>query len=349
MFSEKRITTTALATALTLAFIVFSSPLMAQKRQPIIDVHIHSGEGPEKFLPEGPPYQLCRDPFVLADPSTRIQKDGVRRLGDIYQCEGEAMLSPMTNDEWKKQLFAEFDKYNYVAALNSDRIVERMEEWQTYTDIKLIPSLIIWKDTQSPEEVRKLIEAGRIKGIGEVAVQYYGMAANDPYMDPYYALAEEYDLPVSVHISGGAPGNDYIGYHDVNTYRSDFTHPLYMEDVLRRFPKLRMYVMHAGWPMLDEMLLLMYMHPQVYVDIAMIMTVLPRKEMHRYLKAMVDAGMGKRIMWGTDHAVWPQVVSESVAVIESADFLTEEQKSDIFFNNAVTFFRLDAAELLKGQ
>ncbi|MFV0278539.1 MAG: amidohydrolase family protein, partial [Parahaliea sp.] len=141
-------------------------------------------------------------------------------------------------------------------------------------------------------------------------------------------------------------GNDYIGYHEINAYRSDLTHPLQIEDILRRFPKLRIYVMHAGWPMVDEMLLLMYMHPQVYVDVSMLMTVVPRKEVHRYIKILVEAGMGTRIMFGTDHAVWPQIVSESVEAIESAEFLSEKQKDDIFFNNAVRFFRLDADKLL---
>jgi predicted TIM-barrel fold metal-dependent hydrolase len=257
------------------------------------------------------------------------------------------MISPLTLADWKRQLFEEFKKFNYVTALNSDTDADRMAQWAKESPIPLIPSLVIWKGSPPLDAVRQLVKAGKIKGIGEIAVQYDGLAPNDPFLDPYYALAEEYDLPVSIHIASGAPGIDYIGYHAVNTYRSDLTRPLLLEEVLRKYPKLRIYVMHAGWPMDDEMLLLMFMHPQVYVDIAMINTVLPRKEFHRYLKILVEAGMGKRIMFGTDHAVWPQTIGESVRALEYAPFLSEEQKRDIFFNNAVRFFRLDGNELLK--
>jgi len=37
---------------------------------------------------------------------------------------------------------------------------------------------------------------------------------------------------------------------------------------------------------------------------------------------------------------WPESIRLAVKSIESADFLTPEQKQDIFYNNAVRFFRL---------
>lgn len=41
--------------------------------------------------------------------------------------------------------------------------------------------------------------------------------------------------------------------------------PLLLEEVLLRHPKLRIYVMHAGWPNIDRIVGLLYAHPQVYV------------------------------------------------------------------------------------
>ena len=38
-----------------------------------------------------------------------------------------------------------------------------------------------------------------------------------------------------------------------------------LEEPLTRHPELRVYVMHAGWPMLDDTMALMWTHPQVYV------------------------------------------------------------------------------------
>ncbi len=40
--------------------------------------------------------------------------------------------------------------------------------------------------------------------------------------------------------------------------------------MLVRHPKLRVYVMHAGWPMINEMIALLYAHPQVCVDMGVL-------------------------------------------------------------------------------
>jgi len=64
-----------------------------------------------------------------------------------------------------------------------------------------------------------------------------------------------------------------------------------------------------------------------------------------YLRGLVEAGFGKRIMFGSDAAMWSQVIGIGIEAIESADFLTEVQKRDILYNNAARFLRLDE----KGQ
>jgi predicted TIM-barrel fold metal-dependent hydrolase len=96
----------------------------------------------------------------------------------------------------------------------------------------------------------------------------------------------------------------------------------------------------AGWPLLDEMIALLDYYPQVYVDTGAIDWLVPRKEFHAYLRRLVEAGDGRRIMFGSNNMAWPESIRLAVESIESADFLTPEQKRDIFYNNAVRFFRL---------
>lgn len=67
--------------------------------------------------------------------------------------------------------------------------------------------------------------------------------------------------------------------------------------------------------------------------------------MHAYLERLVNAGFGERIMFGSDQMYWPEAIGLAIEGVESADFLTEEQKRDIFFNNAVRFFQLDEHSL----
>jgi predicted TIM-barrel fold metal-dependent hydrolase len=69
----------------------------------------------------------------------------------------------------------------------------------------------------------------------------------------------------------------------------------------------------------------------------------------QYLRALVRAGLGKRLMFGSDQMVWPEGIGMAVEGIESASFLTEEQKRDIFYNNAVRFLRLDEKKLLSSS
>jgi len=54
----------------------------------------------------------------------------------------------------------------------------------------------------------------------------------------------------------------------------------------------------------------------------------------------MEAGFGKRIMFGSDQMIWPHTIELAIQTIDQADFLTEEQKRDIFYNNAAHFLRL---------
>jgi hypothetical protein len=50
--------------------------------------------------------------------------------------------------------------------------------------------------------------------------------------------------------------------------------------------------------------------------------------------------------------VWPDALELAIESIETADFLSEEQKRDIFFENAIGFLQLPAervAEMQRGQ
>jgi len=188
--------------------------------------------------------------------------------------------------------------------------------------------------------LRKEKMAGRLDAIGEIGSQYEGIAPNDPRLEPIYALAEELDLPLGLHVHPGPPGATAIGYPKM---RASYGDPLLLEEVLGRHPRLRLYVMHGGWPLLDRTIALLYAYPQVYLDVAVINWTQPRKEFHRYLRALVEAGYGKRIMFGSDQMVWPEAIDMSVAAIQSADYLTAEQKGDIFFHNAARFLRLEPA------
>ena len=121
--------------------------------------------------------------------------------------------------------------------------------------------------------------------------------------------------------------------------------PLRIAKVLRKYPGLRIYIENASWPFLEEVTSLMYQYPSVYVDISTILHLTPRPVALRYLKSLIDNGLGKRVMYGSDQMIWPEVIGETIEAIETADFLTEEQKRDILYNNAARFLRLSEEQI----
>jgi predicted TIM-barrel fold metal-dependent hydrolase len=165
-------------------------------------------------------------------------------------------------------------------------------------------------------------------------------------MEPYWALAEELDIPVGLHTGLAPPGTPY---QCCPKFRNSLGNPALLEEVLIRHPKLRVYLMHAGYPYLQETIAIMHMYPQVHADLAAIDWLRPREEFHEYLRALVRAGFGKRLMFGSDQMIWPEGIGMAIEGIESARFLTEDQKRDIFYNNAVRFLRLDEKKLVGGS
>ena len=97
--------------------------------------------------------------------------------------------------------------------------------------------------------------------------------------------------------------------------------------------------------MLDDLLAVLYAHPNVYVDVGVIVFTQTREIFYRFLQGIVDGGFGDRVMFGTDQMVWPEVIERSIAVIEEAPFLSEDQKRDILYNNAARFLRLSDEEI----
>jgi uncharacterized protein len=184
------------------------------------------------------------------------------------------------------------------------------------------------------DSLRAHYKQGRIRALGEVLWQYDGISAADPAVDKFWALAEELDAPVGIHMGPGPPGEQFLG-----SYRSVLSDPLQLEPVLVKHPNLRVWVMHAGWPMGDRMIALLYAFPQVYIDISVIDWYIPRAEFHSYLKRLVDAGFGDRIMYGSDQMLWPGAIPVSISAINSAAFLSDTEKRNILCDNAARFFR----------
>jgi predicted TIM-barrel fold metal-dependent hydrolase len=89
------------------------------------------------------------------------------------------------------------------------------------------------------------------------------------------------------------------------------------------------------------MIAMMYQYPQLHADVSTISWVIPRAAFYDYLEAFMRAGLGKRLMFGSDQMRWPGKIGEGIAAIQQAPFLTEQQRRDLLYENAARFLRLD--------
>ena len=300
---------------------------------PIIDMHLHAlradDQGP-------PPVSLCAPPTGY--PPVESAEVWAARFMSLLKnppC-ARPLRSPITDRELMERTLAILRRRN-ITAVTSGPLVE---QWYKEDRERIIPSLYfaLVSDAPSPSGMRDLFKSGRFAALGEVTIQYQGIAPGDQRFEPYLALAEEMDIPVGVHVGPGPPGAPY--FPDSGSYRARLHSALLLEDALVRHPKLRVYAMHAGWPMLDDMLAMLWVHPQLYVDVGVISWAIPRAAFHDYLRRIMEAGFGKRVMFGSDQMVWPEAIEVALSSIESAEFLNDDQKRDILYNNAARFLRL---------
>jgi hypothetical protein len=251
----------------------------------------------------------------------------------------DPIWSPETDEDLMEATLAILERRNVIGVTSG----VRRDMWQERAGERIIPgSRALFNGAPAPGSIpldvlRGQFADGSTQVFGEVTIQYRGMDPADPAFEPYLALAEEMNVPVGIHVGPGPPGAPYLGNPK---YRARLHSPLLLEEVLVRHPDLRLYVMHSGWPMLDDLLALLWAHPQVYVGVGVISWALPPAEFHRYLRTIVEAGFGERVMFGSDQMVWPGALEFAIRNIETAAFLTENQKRDILYNNAARFLRL---------
>jgi predicted TIM-barrel fold metal-dependent hydrolase len=287
-----------------------SGPPAVQYTGPIIDVHLHTD----------PP----RSAAGLPNPVTGAKPAA-------------------TSEELRDAVIEQCKRYNIVRAVINGRPAN-LPPWTEKDPHRFIPAPMIIVIDQHPvidiPTLRSDIQSGRAAALGEIMAQYMGLEASDPILEPYWALAEELNVPAMIHTGTSFPGTAFHGYP---LFRLRFGRPLLLEDVLVKHPKLRLWMAHGGGPWTDEAFALMAQYRQVYTDVSALDWIggpAGQARLHAFLKEAIDRGLEKRVMFGTDEAAWPDAIPLAIAGVDSVPLLTPEQKRDIFYNNAATFLQL---------
>ena len=312
----------------------FATAQNAPEKPPrVIDVHVHAMDAD---FPGIAPMCPNTPGFAASDPKEKEAPFG------WVKTDCTPMLAPAKPGEYMKDVVAEMNRLNVTAVVFGDP--KSVEKWKQAAPDRVIPGTSFSNGMQASRvplaELREDFTKGGFKVMGEVGLQYQGMSPSDPSVDAYFALAEELDIPVGIHMGTGGSGRANVA---MPKFRGSMGNPLLLEELLARHPKLRLWIMHAGYPMIDNLLTLLQANSHVYVDVAGLIWSYPLKEVHAYIQRIVEAGFEDRVMFGTDQMIWPKLMATSIGVIEGATYLSPEQKRDILYNNAARFLRLDKA------
>ena len=245
--------------------------------------------------------------------------------------------SPKTADEHLKMTIAQMDMHKIEYAVVSGSI-ESIAKYVA-ADSRFIPGYVDDEELIPVEQFESLIKEGKIKVFGEVSGVYYGRTLNDPVYAPYLAVCEQYGIPVAYHTGGGPP---MTAYRCCPNFRISLGDPYLVEDVLVKFPKLQLYLMHGGEVYFEHAVRMMSMYRHLYIDLGVVLWVDPIVKDYavRMLKLAKSAMVLDRVMFGSDQMVWPDGISKSVEFLNELDFLTEEEKKMILYDNAKTFLKI---------
>ncbi len=326
----------AVATALTLVASACTAgdPEAASDTSPdaardyaVIDAHLHalpaSWNGP-------PPVPMCMGTAVFLS----WDGSGTPDPTDLMSCDAPVM-SAATDEELMARTLEIMERENVIGIASGP--LAFVERWRQAAPDRIVPGVLTSFVDTPLDTLRAYVSSGRVSVLGEVMSQYGGIAPDAPELAPYWSLAEELDVPVGIHVGVGPPAVSFTG----TSYRVRAGDAGRLEEVLNRHPRARIYAMHAAYPREDELIALMYAYPQLYAGIGVLGFVIPRPAFHTMLERFVDAGFERRILFGSDQMVWPEALLESIEAVESASFLTDEQKRRILHDNAVEFFRLE--------
>ena len=200
-------------------------PVLAQARDyPILDVHIHAHRSP-------PQRSYC----ALSGRIGVLDEDGEPVCDDP--------LAPARDGaDLMTRTLAYLEAYDmYAVAMTQD--FAQIEAWMGQSD-RIFASIQTGVADFETNDVRTLVEAGKVIAIGELMTQYEGISPDSEAVNEIWELAVEHDVPVGIHMS--APDAQ------LPSYVARFGNPLLLEPVLERYPDLRVYLMHAGWPFLEE-------------------------------------------------------------------------------------------------
>ena len=250
------------------------------------------------------PYHLPVEEYLRAMDENGVEKAVI--LGKDYGEIGDRQGSNLPDEETAAFVKSHPDRFIGFTAVHPDRGV----------DINL----------------RRVERAVHDLGLRGIKINpHAGHYPNDERLYPVYEQATKHGIPVMFHTGVKAPSEGT---------RVKYCHPIYLDDVAVDFPDMTIIMAHSGYPWVEEAILVGLYAGNVYADISTLPQIegaLGYEVMLPTLRKFILAWGPQRVLFGSDGIF---NLEDTIRAVNSADFLSEEDKKKLFRENAKRVLKL---------
>jgi predicted TIM-barrel fold metal-dependent hydrolase len=271
-----------------------------------------------------------------------------------------SIMAPETADRWPDSFWHIFRKYGveerFRKGFTLDQIIDEMDEagvdigvassfkfldtWvvdndETAAYIARAPDRFVGcftVDIRDPmpamREFRRCVEELGYRAFRVEPYQYGdGRTTAPPPTDrmywPFYVACCEYDIPIAIQVGHTGP-----------LLPSECGRPIYLDEVALTFPELRILGTHVGNPWEEEMMILAWKHPNVYVE----SSARPARQWSEALRKFAGGYGQDKMIWGTDYPLLP--FQRTAQDVYDCGFSNEATRK-ILRDNAARVFNID--------
>lgn len=198
-----------------------------------------------------------------------------------------------------------------------------------------------------PDTTVTQIEAGlksQKYGCLKIYLGYVHLYAYDKSYEPFYRLAQRYDVPVVFH----------TGDTDSTKAKLKYSDPLTIDEVAVDHPNVKFVIAHCGNPWIESAAEVTYKNPNVYIECSAMLTgnldEMPKEKVEVYVVRPIAWVFGyledpSKLMFGTD---WPLTTMKPyVEAYKRA--IPKEHWRAVFHDNAARVFKFRGSTTAPSQ
>jgi hypothetical protein len=196
-------------------------------------------------------------------------------------------------------------------------------------------------DSEMPDlkELEELFKNKTFRSLGETSFHSMGILPTEERFDNYWKLAEKYQIPIGFHADAGPYKRDMA---QTPNWNEAYGNPLLLLPILKKYPKLKIYLMHYPGRYFNECIEVMKQYDQIYCEITAVSMFAPKERWEPRVKKLFEEGLGNRLMFGSDYV---GTIRKNIEIIYNLDWLSDNQKRDVYYNNAAKFLKLTDLEI----